>query len=117
MSWVARMALVGGAAWLVVAVLALTQAGGAGLLAALGGGAVAAAAQVWAVSLLRPGMAAATPVFVRRWVSGIAIRGAAALLVVVLVLVTKAVLPPLWVVLGFFGVLLTLLYAETRFLA
>ncbi len=117
MSWVARMALFGSAAWLVVAAVALTQAGGAGLVAALVGGLVAAAAQVWAVSLLRPGMAAATPVFIRRWVSGIAIRGASALVVVALVFATRTAWPPLWLVLGYFAVLLTLLYAETRFLA
>jgi len=110
------MALIGGAAELVVAALALLDAGAMGLVAALVGGGIATAAQVTAVALLRPGMKAQTPEFVRRWATGIAIRGASALIVVVLVLVTKAVLPPLWVVLSFLAVLLTLLYAETRFL-
>jgi prolipoprotein diacylglyceryltransferase len=110
------MALLGGAAELVVAALALLAAGTLGLAAALVGGGIASAAQVTAVALLRPGMKAATPEFVRRWASGMAVRGGAALVVVGVVLATKAVLPPLWVVLGFFGVLLTLLYAETRFL-
>lgn len=117
MSWMARFALFGAAAALVVAALALWQAGPAGLAAALAGGALAAAAQAAAVALLRPGMRAATGEFVRRWVSGIAIRGASALVLVALVFATRAALPPLWTVLGFFGVLLTLLYAETRFLA
>jgi hypothetical protein len=36
--------------------------------------------------------------------------------VVGLVFATKAVLPPLWMVLGFLAVLLTLLYVEMRFL-
>ncbi|MGA2382179.1 MAG: hypothetical protein ABSG61_01985 [Gemmatimonadales bacterium] len=116
MSWVGRMALIGGAAELVVAALALLDAGAMGLVAALVGGGIATAAQVTAVALLRPGMKAQTPEFVRRWATGIAIRGASALIVVVLVFVTKAVLPPLWVVLSFLAVLLTLLYAETRFL-
>ncbi len=116
MSWVARMALVGSAAELAVAALALAQAGVMGLVAALVGGGIATSAQVTAVALLRPGMKAETPEFVRRWASGMAIRAVSALFVVGLVLVTKAVLPPLWVVLGFLGVLLTLLYAETRFL-
>ena len=116
MSWAGRMALIGGAAELVVAALALLDAGAMGLAAALVGGGIGAAAQLTAVALLRPGMKAETPEFVRRWASGIAIRGAAALVVVGLVFATKAVLPPLWVVLGFFAVLLTLLYAETRFL-
>jgi prolipoprotein diacylglyceryltransferase len=116
MSWVLRMALVGSVAELVVAVLAWLEAGLVGLAAALVGGGLATSAQVAAVAILRPGMKARTPEFMRRWATGIAIRGATALVVVGLVLVTKAVLPPLWVVLGFFAVLLTLLYAETRFL-
>jgi len=110
------MALVGGAAELVVAALALVSAGTPGLAAALVGGALASAAQVTAVALLRPGMKAGTPEFVRRWASGIAIRSSAALVLVGLVFVTKAVLPPLWMVLGFFAVLFTLLYVETRVL-
>ena len=116
MSWVLRMALIGSAVELVVAALALAEAGVMGLAAALVGGGIATSAQVAAVALLRPGMKAGTPEFVRRWASGIAIRGASALLVVALVFATKTVLPPLWVVLGFLAVLLTLLYAETRFL-
>jgi hypothetical protein len=115
-SWVARMALIGSAAELVVASFALLEAGAMGLVAALVGGGIATSAQVTAVALLRPGMKAGTPEFVRRWVSGIAVRGASALVVVGLVFATRAVLPPLWVVLGFLAVLLTLLYAETRFL-
>ncbi len=117
MSWIVRLALFGAAAAVVVAALAWWQAGPVGLAAALAGGALAAAAQTAAVALLRPGMTAATPEFVRRWVSGIAVRGASALALVALVFATRAALPPLWMVLGFFGVLLTLLYAETRFLA
>lgn len=116
MSWVARLALFGAAAEAVVAGVALWQAGARGLGAALVGGALAASAQVAAVALLRPGMTAATPVFVRRWASGIAVRGASALLLVAVVFGTRALWPPLWMVLGYFGVLLTLLYAETRFL-
>jgi len=115
-SWVLRMVLSGSAVELVVAALALAEAGLMGLAAALVGGGIATSAQVVAVALLRPGMKAETPEFVRRWASGIAVRGASALIVVVLVFATKTVLPPLWMVLGFLAVLLTLLYAETRFL-
>jgi hypothetical protein len=115
-TWIVRMALIGSAAEMVVAALALMNAGVMGLAAALVGGGIATSAQVAAVALLRPGIKAETPEFVRRWAVGIAIRGASALVVVALVFATKAVLPPLWVVLGFLAVLLTLLYAETRFL-
>ena len=116
MSWVARFALVGGAAETVMALLALALAGVTGLAAALVGGGIATAAQVAAVALLRPGMKAAQAEFVRRWASGIAIRGGGAVVMVAVVLATRAVLPPLWTALGFLGVMLTLLYAETRFL-
>ncbi len=116
MSWILRMAMIGSGVELIVAFVALATAGLPGLAAALVGGALATSAQVTAVALLRPGMKAQTPEFVKRWASGIGLRAAAALVLVVLVLATKAVLPPLWMVIGFFAVLLTLLYAETRFL-
>ncbi len=116
MSWVTRMAVFGTAAELVVAVVAAALAGVPGLAAALVGGGIAAAAQVGAVALLRPGMRAGTPEFVRRWASGIAIRAGSVVVLAVLVLATRAALPPLWTVLGFLAVLLTLLYTETRFL-
>ena len=117
MSWMARMAVLGAAAELVVAAVAAIEAGVPGIAAALVGGGVATAAQVAAVALLRPGMTAGTPEFVRRWASGIAIRGGSVVVLAVLVLATRGVLPPLWTALGFLAVLLTLLYAETRFLA
>jgi hypothetical protein len=111
------MAWFGGGAELAVAVPAAALAGERGLVAALCGGALAAGAQLAAVALLRPGMRAGTPEFVRRWAAGIAVRAVSAAALVALVLATRTLLPPLWTVLGFFAVLLTLLYAETRFLA
>ncbi len=116
MSWVIRMALMGSVAELVVGAIAAVEAGARGLAAALVGGGIATAAQVAAVALLRPGMTAGTPEFVRRWASGIAIRAASALLLVGVGFATRTVLPPLWAALGFLAVLLTLLYTETRFL-
>ncbi len=79
-----------------------------GKAAGIGGG-VALVAQLWAVALLRPKMGAPTPEFMGRWLGGIAIRFVAAL---VLVLWTAS-LPA---ALGFLGVLLPLLFLETRFL-
>jgi hypothetical protein len=117
MRWAGRMALVGGGAELAVAVPALVVAGGAGLAGALAGGALAAAAQAAAVAVLRPGMGAPAPAFVRRWAAGIAIRAGSALALVLMVIAARAVVPPLWSVLGFLAVLLTLLFVETRFLA
>ncbi len=116
MNWIGRMARYGMVAELVIAAAALVDKGLRGVVAALVGSFIATSAQLTAVALLRPGMKAQTPEFVRRWATGIAIRGASALILVGLVLVTKTVLPPLWLVVGFLGVMLTLLYAETRFL-
>ncbi len=116
MSWLARMALFGAIAEAVVSATGFVEAGVAGLVAALAGGGIATSAQITAVALLRPGMKAQTPEFVRRWASGIAIRGASVVVLVAVVYATRTVLPPLWMALGFLGVLLTLLYAETRFL-
>jgi hypothetical protein len=115
-SWGRRLALVGGGAGAAVVALAALVAGAPGLMAALAGAALAAAAQAGAVAVLRPGMKAGQGEFVRRWASGIAIRGGATLVMVVVALVTKHALPVLWTALGFLVVLLTLLYTETRFL-
>ena len=76
--------------------------------AAIGGG-VAVIAQLWAVALLRPKMRAPNPEFMARWLGGMGIR----LLGVGVVLVVSATLPAL---LGYIGVLLPLLFLETRFL-
>ncbi len=98
---------------------------GAGLVAiaaALGGraagigGGVALVAQLWAVALLRPKMGAPTPEFMGRWLGGMAIRALSLGGLIVWVVTHRASLPPLPAVLGFLGVLLPLLFLETRFL-
>jgi hypothetical protein len=76
--------------------------------AAIGGG-VAVIAQLWAVALLRPKMRAPNPEFMARWLGGMGIR----LLGVGVVLVVSRTLPAL---LSYIGVLLPLLFLETRFL-
>jgi len=76
--------------------------------AAIGGG-VAVIAQLWAVALLRPKMRAPNPEFMARWLGGMGIR----LLGVVIVLIVSRTVPAL---LGYVGVLLPLLFLETRFL-
>jgi hypothetical protein len=98
--------------------LALLAALGVGLIAvatALGGkpaaigGSVALVAQLWAVALLRPKMRAPNPEFMARWLGGMGIR----LLGVGIVLIVSRTLPAL---LSYVGVLLPLLFLETRFL-
>jgi hypothetical protein len=79
-----------------------------GTPAAIGGG-VAVIAQLWAVALLRPKMRAPNPEFMARWLGGMGIR----LLGLGLVLIVSRTVPAL---LGYVGVLLPLLFLETRFL-
>jgi len=76
--------------------------------AAIGGG-VATVAQLWAVALLRPKMRAPNPEFMARWLGGMGIR----LLGVGIVLIVSRTVPAL---LSYVGVLLPLLFLETRFL-
>jgi len=75
---------------------------------AIGGG-VAVIAQLWAVALLRPKMRAPNPEFMARWLGGMGIR----VLGIGVVLIVSATLPAL---LGYLGVLLPVLFLETRFL-
>jgi hypothetical protein len=76
--------------------------------AAIGGG-IALLAQLWAVALLRPKMRAPNPEFMARWLGGMGIR----LLGVGIVLIVSRTVPAL---LAYVGVLLPLLFLETRFL-
>ena len=93
-----------------------------GVAAALGGapagigGGVALGAQLWAVALLRPKMGAPTPEFMGRWLGGIAIRFVAVGALMIWAATHRASLPPLPAALGYLGVLLPLLFLETRFL-
>lgn len=92
---------------------------GAALLggrAAAIGGTVGLVAQVWAVALLRPGMKAPTTAFMGRWLGGIAIRFVALGALMIWAATHRASLPVLPAALGFLGVLLPLLFLETRFL-
>jgi hypothetical protein len=101
-----------------VRTLAILAALGVGLVAvatllggkpaAIGGG-IAVVAQLWAVALLQPKMRAPNPEFMARWLGGMGIR----LLGVGIVLIVSRTLPAL---LSYVGVLLPLLFLETRFL-
>jgi len=101
-----------------VKAFALLAALGVGLVVVAGilggrpaaiGGSVALAAQLWAVTLLRPKMRAPNPEFMARWLGGMGVR----LLGVGIVLIVSRTVPAL---LGYVGVLLPLLFLETRFL-
>lgn len=90
-----------------VALVAIAAVVG-GKTAAIGGG-VALLAQIWAVALLKPAMKAPNPAFMARWLGGMGIR----LLGLGVVLVFSPTLPGL---IAYLGVLLPLLFLETRFL-
>jgi hypothetical protein len=80
------------------------------------GGAAALGAQLGAVALLRPAMRAPQPVFMARWLGGMGVRALALGLVLAIAATHRAELAPLPTSLGFLGVLLPLLFLETRFL-
>ena len=86
-----------------------------GKAAGIGGG-VALIAQTWAVLLLRPGMRAPNPQFMARWLGGMGIRFLALGVLGAWSVTHRASLPPVPALLGFLGVLLPLLFLETRFL-
>jgi hypothetical protein len=79
-------------------------------------GAVALGAQAAAVALLRPAMRAPTPRFMTRWLAGMAVRALALAGLMGASIAWREALPPLPASLGFLGVLLPLLFLETRFL-
>ena len=86
------------------------------LLAVLVGGAMAVVAQTWAVLLLRPKLRAPNPELMARWVGGMAIRFLALVTVAVWTITHPRSIPPVPALLGYLGVLLPLLFLETRFL-
>jgi len=90
-------------------VVLVVVSGALGGSPAMIGGSVAVLAQLWAVTLLRPKMRAPNPEFMARWLGGLGIR----VLGIGVVLIVSATLPAL---LGYLGVLLPLLFLETRFL-
>jgi len=96
------------------ALIAIATALG-GRAAGIGGG-VAFVAQVWAVALLRPKMRAPNPEFMARWLGGMAIRFLALAALIVWSVTYRAEFPVLQTAGGFLGVLLPLLFLETRFL-
>jgi hypothetical protein len=86
-----------------------------GTPAGIGGG-VALLAQTWAVAILKPKTLAPNPQFMARWLGGMGIRFLAAGALLAWAATHRASLPPFPAALGFLGVLLPLLFLETRFL-
>jgi len=80
------------------------------------GGVVATAAQAGALGLLRPVLGAPNDRFVPRWLAGMGIRAAAVIGLVIYAAMHRSLIAPLPAALGCLGVLLPLLFTETRFL-
>jgi len=80
------------------------------------GGAVAVGAQLVALALIRPVMGAPNKAFVPRWLAGMGIRAAAVIGLVIYAAMHRSQIALLPAALGCLGVLLPLLFTETRFL-
>lgn len=112
-----RLALLAASLEIGIALLGFLLGGGiTGAAAALIGASFATSAQVVAVAILRPAMQSKQVLFQQRWVLGMALRFASFLVLAVVMVLTRGVLPPAWMAAGYLGTLLTLLFAETRFL-
>jgi hypothetical protein len=101
---------------LLVGIGLVAIAGSVGGRGAATGGGAALAAQTAAVALLRPAMHAAQRPFMARWLGGMAIRALTLGALIVIAATHQDALPLLQTALGFLGVLLPLLFVETRFL-
>jgi len=97
------------------AVLAVVAGWIGGRGAGIGAG-IAAAAQLAAVGLLRPAMDAPQQVFMARWYAGMGVRALVLGLLLAVSATHRTALPLLETTLGYVGVLLPLLFLETRFL-
>jgi len=115
-SWPARLVGVALALAVVLAGVAGMARGADAAVAAACGSWLALLAQVAAVALLRPAMGARASEFMRGWLAGMAVRGASLLLLAGLMVLLRAAFPVLWMAVGYLGVLLPLLFLETRFL-
>ncbi|HXJ29596.1 MAG TPA: hypothetical protein VNG35_03095 [Gemmatimonadales bacterium] len=96
---------------ILVGAAALVGGRGAGI-----GGGCAVVAQFAAVALLRPAMDAPQSVFMARWYAGMAVRALVLGLLLAASATHRTALPLLETTLGYVGVLLPLLFVETRFL-
>lgn len=96
---------------ILVGVAALWGGRGAGV-----GGGCAVAAQFAAVALLRPAMDAPQQVFMARWFAGMGVRALVLGVVLAVAATHRTALPLVETTLGYVGVLLPLLFLETRFL-
>lgn len=101
-------ALMAAVAWLVW--------GSGAMFAAAWFGLLATALQLVAVALLRPALGGSFGALVRRWGMGMGLRLFGVVLFAALVTVNRELFPPLPSALGYVGVVVPLLFLETRLL-
>lgn len=99
-----------------VAGLAWWAWGPGAVFAAAWFGLLATAVQLVAVAVLRPALAGTFAGLVKRWAVGMGLRLLGVVLFAALVLVNRELFPPLPSALGYVGVVVPLLFMETRLL-
>lgn len=90
--------------------------GRAAIIPGLVFGGVATGIQVIAVAVVRPVMGAEFAKFVKRWAVGMALRVGGVVLFAVAVVLDRTLFPPIPTAIGYLGVLVPLLFTETKFL-
>jgi hypothetical protein len=88
--------------------------GRSAILAAALFGLLATAIQTIAVHALKPALGGPFPTLVKRWAVGMGLRLAGVVLFAVAVVVDPALFPPLPAAAGYLGVVIPLLFVETR---
>ncbi len=111
-----KLAGVGVGLTALVATLAWLVWGPGALFAAAWFGLLATALQLVAVAVLRPALGGPFLRLVKRWGIGMGLRLVGVVLFAALVLVNRELFPPLPSALGYVGVVVPLLFLETRFL-
>jgi len=111
-----RVVAWGGLLTAVVTVVLWMGWGRAGVVPGLVFGGLATAFQAVAVTALRPYRDAPMKEFAWRWLVGVALRFVGIGGIVLAVVSNRAVFPPLPTALAYLGVLIPLLFTETRFL-
>jgi hypothetical protein len=112
-----RLVMLAAALETIAAVIAFAIGGAPAGAAALIGASLATGAQIVAVVLLRPAMQGPQGRFQQRWVLGMAVRFGSFVVLAGVMIATRDVLPLAWMAAGYLVNLLTLLFAETRFLS
>ena len=84
------------------------------LVAGAAFGLIGTGIQVAAIRALKPGLTAPLPELMKRWAIGLGLRLGGVVLFVAAVLLDRTLFPPLPTAFGYLGVVIPLLFAETK---